>query len=185
LMRHWTAIAEQREARQPNAPFKHQETQPHNTRGRTMRHKYLNAIGIASDNPCVFNTRAIDASSERQARFEHERDEYGFDSRETWSLDYTLATWLFEHLSWYRDNAPIDMTFYDFDVPAWDEQTASMSKTETVNLTQAQCIDTILDNLEFAIKNDGTATLKTEAEAHERMSYALRILSESISVMWW
>lgn len=150
-----------------------------------MSHKYLNAIGVKSNEPCVFNTLDIDNGKERQKRFDKERETYGFDSRETWSMDYTLATWLYEHLAWYRDNAPIDMTFYKFEVPAWNNKKSRPCKKKTQTLTQAECVDTMLKNLQFYIQHSDSADNDKVVEAQNRMKYALQILSESIYVMWW
>jgi hypothetical protein len=127
----------------------------------------------------------IDDSKERQKRFKKERKTYGFDSRETWAMDYTLATWLYEHLSWYRDNAPIDMTMYKFQVPAWNKKKKRPCKKKTMTLDQGQCIDTIIENLKFYIKNESAPGPKVRVEAQERLQYALHLLAEIIGTLWW
>src|SRR5574344_602738 len=39
----------------------------------------------------------------RNMFWQKERDDYGFDSRETWSMDASFVCWLYEHLTMYLE----------------------------------------------------------------------------------
>lgn len=147
-----------------------------------MSHKYLDELDLEESNKaCIFNTDVVEEDSERRQWYEDQRQTFGFDSRETWSMDFTLVSWLYEHLCWYRDYAPIDLTFYSFEIPRWNTKKcrAYKHKTETVN--QGRAIDLILINLTFFMESDITQ----EDEAYARLYYAMRILAEIIPALWW
>ena len=117
-----------------------------------MSHKYLNDIGIKSDDIAIFNTEAID--EDRQERFIKQRKKYGFDERETWVLDFTLAAWLYSHMKAYKKYASktIDLTFHQFKIPKWNKNSNSRSKDFKI-VTQEKAIKIIIKNLEFYLKN--------------------------------
>lgn len=58
-----------------------------------------------------------DDNGERLARFAKEREIYGFDARECWSLDFTMIALLYERLMKYLEDAGevIDLDFHIFD----------------------------------------------------------------------
>ena len=59
-----------------------------------IAHKYLTDIGITEDEvPWEWNL-----NDKRQEQWKKEREEYGFDERETWNLDYMFDLWFYEHL---------------------------------------------------------------------------------------
>lgn len=64
-----------------------------------MAHYYLNKLGISSKDFSVFNPKGL---SFRERR---ERRKHGFAFREVIDLDYTSATWLYEHIQVYKENA--------------------------------------------------------------------------------
>ena len=70
-----------------------------------MSHKYLDDIGVTNTpwNWC----------KEDSFKWRHERQVYGFDSRECWNLDHTFYLWLYEHLMKYLEDADkvIDLTW--------------------------------------------------------------------------
>lgn len=72
-----------------------------------MAHKYLEDIGI-TDGP--YNWRGD------SFKWRHERQVYGFDSRECWNLDYTFYLWLYERLMKYLEDAEsvVDLTWTKF-----------------------------------------------------------------------
>lgn len=84
-------------------------------------HKYLNDLGIESTTACIFNT--FEKDKDRDKRFKKQRKKYGFDERETWSLDYTLATWLYSHLMMYLEigGKMVDLEFNHFDIPLLED----------------------------------------------------------------
>lgn len=70
-----------------------------------MNRKYLKDIGLKlEDIPEGFCfEEALDVSRGRGKEWAIEREEYGFDSREIWSLDYTIKLYLYERLSMYKE----------------------------------------------------------------------------------
>lgn len=141
-----------------------------------MSHKYLNKIGIKSTDTCIFNTEEKDDS--RNKRFKKQRKKYGFDERETWSMDYTLASWIYEHFMLYKKINCVDLTFHKFDIPKWDDKILD----EKVEITQEEGINLVLNNIKFFLKNED---FDKELEAYERYKYALIIMAEIMPAMWW
>ena len=73
-----------------------------------MAHKYLDDIGI-TNTPWSWR-------KEDSFRWRHERQIYGFDSRECWGLDSTFYLWLYERLMKYLEDAEpvVDLTWNKF-----------------------------------------------------------------------
>lgn len=74
-----------------------------------MGHKYLEEL----ENEHSMNDYTDD---ERAGQWAAEREIYGFDSRETWSLDWYFYRWLYEHLRMYQDSASeiVDLHYHKF-----------------------------------------------------------------------
>lgn len=70
-----------------------------------MGRKYLEDIGLKlEDMPLGFCLEeANNIEKGRGKRWYLEREKYGFDSRETWDLDYTLKLYLYERLCMYKE----------------------------------------------------------------------------------
>lgn len=157
------------------------ENVPHDERESCEgRHKYLNAIGVKSTNSCVFCSTDVD--DERMPRFARERREHSFDSRETWSLDYTLATWLYEHLMFYKEIADetTDLSFHQFDVPTIMVSEEGGFQTETRHVTEGEAIDLACEYLRKAVATDWADDSDTYWE-----QAALRIVTEILPTLWW
>ena len=71
-----------------------------------MKRKYIDNI---STEP--YRTDTVRCKHLR-TRLKHwwQRRIYGFDERETWDLDKTFYTWLYEHLMMYRDVTYVDLS---------------------------------------------------------------------------
>lgn len=92
------------------------------------KHKILSEIGL-KDEEMVVNLSEEDES--RTADWEHQREEYGFDERETWAMDMAFAEWLVERLVMYKKVSIVDTTFHKFDING-------------EILTQEECIDKMI-----------------------------------------
>ena len=70
-----------------------------------MAHKYLEDIGV-TNTPWSWR-------KEDSFKWRHERQTFGFDSRECWNLDYTFYLWLYERLMKYLEDAEkvVDLTW--------------------------------------------------------------------------
>lgn len=97
--------------------------------------KYLDEIDV-TDRPDLWNE-----NDERQEQWAKEREELGFDERETWCLDHSWHLWLYERLKYYKEYATIDLDYHLF----------SYGDGE---YTQGQMIDMLLERLEFSFSKD-------------------------------
>lgn len=163
-----------------------------------MPHKYLNEIGIESNYCCIFNTEEIDNG--KQEYFIEQRQIYGFDERETWSMDYTFATWLYEHLQAYKEFAKeiIDLEFHKFLIPVLydipedkliyineDKTMAGQYKYEIIEEhTELEAIDIMIDYLKKYL-TDTYIDWKKEQIKTEYLQGAIGILKEVIPALWW
>lgn len=106
---------------------------------------------------------------EREERWQKQRDEYGFDDRETWSLDATFFQWLYERLRMFKDigGKTVDLSYHTFDVDGSE-------------MTQLEIIDWMISNCEQIIKSDdiGGETAILEQET-------VRLWSIVLPAMWW
>lgn len=131
-----------------------------------QQHKYLEEIIDRED--VVQNWFPGD---KREECWHKQQAEYGFDDRETWSLDATFFQWLYERLRMFKDigGEVVDFNFYKFDV-------------DGSKLTQLEIIDKMISNCEqiIKIKSDDiggeTAILEQETA---------RLWSIVIPAMWW
>lgn len=166
-----------------------------------MAHKYLNKLGIKSTEACIFNTEY----KKHNKRYKKERKKYGFDTRETWSMDYTSATWLYEHLKVFKKNNVIDMDFGKYKIPVLydipenelndDDDTVISRFTREVieEHTQNEAIDLIIQYLENYLLSDKYLSKDCDAEewskiqtrACESIKCAFKIYAEIILAMWW
>lgn len=97
-----------------------------------QRNKYLDELGL---NIKDYGTNRInEENTERSERWKEQRQLYGFDDRETWSLDVYFAEWLYSHLMMYKEYAGevINLKFYKF---TWDNK----------EITQLEAIDMLIN----------------------------------------
>lgn len=163
-----------------------------------IAHKYLNKLGISSDDTCIFNTTEIDSIG-RQERFNQQRIEHSFDERETWGLDFTFATWLYEHLRVYMDCADgfVNLNFHKIDIPILKEIPKNELKyssgsiiadeyytTIIENHTQREAILLMIEYLEAYLKPEFKDT-EEEIIAYGKVTCAIKIFAEIFGTMWW
>lgn len=92
-----------------------------------MKHKYLRELFPDGKLPFLYD----------------EEDYHDFDERDTYSMDYTLAAWLYECLRYFQERASkvINLDFHKFDI---DNET----------LTQSQCIKRMIEDCKVILLND-------------------------------
>lgn len=174
-----------------------------------MPHKYLNDIGIESTDPCIFNTDAIE-EPKYQDDYNKEKSVHNFDCRETFGMDYTSATWLYEHLQAYKEWAGkvVNLNFHTFSIPIlYDIPNNKLeyikkedgTRTDIVKVymydvyekhTQLEAINRILSYLEYYFNKDKIMNymedeIKREQKQFEYLQGAFRIYAEIIPSMWW
>lgn len=130
-----------------------------------MISKYLADIGVKEkDMPINWNQ-----GDSREQFWENQRKEYGCDERETWSLDYSFALWLYPRLKMYNEVNIINTTYHNF------EYNGS-------TLTMQQCIDKILEGLEIYLTVDDFKRTQDDLGkiTDSRMLFAIILGS-----LWW
>lgn len=128
-----------------------------------MSHKYIEEIMSIEDTPYGWAE-----NTGRDEMWKEQRDKYGFDERETWSLDSAFIYWLYERLRMYDEVNCINTDFHTFDING---------KT----LTQQECIDTMINKCKEYITN----RLITDESAYNLKNEILDIWRECIHHMWW
>jgi hypothetical protein len=160
-------------------------------------HKYLNDIGIKSDDIGIFNTERIEPDS----YFQQEKDKHSFDSRETWDLGYTSATWLYEHIYMYKEMAGkvVNLNANRYKIPVLHElykgewrytRCSSLPDTYYKEIleyhTEEECIDIIIEYLKYYLTTISEAKLREqELKAYENLQCAFKIYAVIIPMMWW
>lgn len=128
-----------------------------------MNHKYIEEIMNIEDTPYGWAEH-----TGRDEMWAEQRKEYGFDERETWSLDYTFIYWLYERLKMYNKVNCINTDFHKF-------------KVNGVEMTQQECIDAMIDKCKKLITN----RLISDENAYNLKNEILDIWKECIHSMWW
>lgn len=132
-----------------------------------MAHKYLEDLGInLEDTPYGYSQ-----SEDLELESAQQRETYGFDDRETWSLNTTFVYWIYERVMMYKEVAEdnIDLEYHIFEI-------------EGETLTQLECIESILEKCEIIMTEpDGF----NDADRYTLTQEILVIWKEIISAMWW
>ncbi len=129
-----------------------------------MNRKYLDDIGY-TDRHDMWNP-----DDPRQEVWAREREEYGFDERETWSLDHTFACWLYERLKMFKEINAIDLDYHTFEI-------------DGEILTQDEVMKRIFSLLEEYFEMSDSA-LKFD-KACDNIAEAARLWSIIINACWW
>jgi hypothetical protein len=130
-----------------------------------MNHKYLNDIGVKNeDMPWNWNPE-----DKRQEFWKQQREEYGFDERETWSLDSTFEFWLYERLKMYNDINIVNTSYHKY-------------KFKNEQITFQDCIDRMLEGLEISLTVD--EFYRTE-EQNKKVEDVVHIFALCFRSLWW
>lgn len=126
-----------------------------------MAHKYIKEIVDLEKTPYGWSE-----NTGRDSKWREERRIYGFDERETWSLDTTFFYWLYERLMMYKE-----IDFIDMDAPQFN--------VNGVTMTQRECIDKMISNCKEIILYEGI-------DLQKELKYeVLDIWKECLFSMWW
>ena len=98
-------------------------------------------------------------------------DSNDFDERETYSLNYTMIAWLYEHLKYLQEEAS---KVFDFHTFAIDEET----------LTQMECIDRMVKDCEIYLKF-GNKIFGLSKNEEEEIKNAVNDLFKVLSIVFW
>lgn len=128
-----------------------------------MKRKYLDDIGV-TDRPDTWNK-----DDSRQPTWTQERDVYGFDERETWSLDYSFRLWLYERLKKFIDVCCINLDYHKFEYQGKE-------------YSQRQMIDMMLERLEFSFRPEYN---DLDDEQFQYVNEIGQIWAIVLPAMWW
>lgn len=98
-------------------------------------------------------------------------DSNDFDARETYSFNYTMIAWLYEHLKYFQEKAS---KVFDFHTFAIDEET----------LTQMECIDRMVKDCEIYLKF-GDKIFGLSKNEEEEIKNAINDLFKVLSIVFW
>lgn len=132
------------------------------------KRKYLDDIGIPIDE------RSEDYCNEddgRQPYWKKQRDTYGFDERETWSLDETFYLWLYERLKMYNEVNCVNTDFHKFEY-------------KDKEISFQDCIDRMLEGLKLELTKDNLYEART-IEEEEKIEDILPIFTLCHRALWW
>lgn len=125
-----------------------------------MGHKYLDNINVKLEN----TPYGYCEGTGRDTFWKKQREEYGFDERETWSLDYTFVYWLYERISMYNEINIVD------------------TKNVIINSkTMQDNIDELLSYCKEIISNKKLSIV----EQDELFDKILTIFNGIIKYLWW
>ena len=130
-----------------------------------MLGKYLKDLDIQEDK----TPQGWCPNDDRQKFWDKDREIYGFDSRETWSLDFTFKLWLYERLSMYNEINCVDTSFHKYEF-----------KGETI--TFQECIDRMLDGLKIELTID---EYRRTDEQKEKVDDIVNIFALCLPSLWW
>jgi len=132
----------------------------------TSGHAYLDEL---ESPPHTFSEVAY--NDERVEKWEEEKRVYGFDSTETWDLNYTFYAWLYEHLRMYQDKASkiVNLHYHTFE---WKGK----------EYYQDEIIDMILNRLRFRFSDEYD---DFEAEQNLYINEIGELWAIVLPAMWW
>ena len=129
-----------------------------------MAHKYIKEIIDLEKTPYGWSE-----NTGRDSRWREQRRIYGFDERETWSLDNTFFYWLYERIKMYDEINIVD-TKSDFNKIIFRDK----------EFTLQDCIDFLLENCKTIILNQGMNDSIIEVEKD-----VLDLWRECYRYLWW
>jgi hypothetical protein len=131
-----------------------------------LKRKYIDELGVKfEDTPQGWNT-----NDSRQEAWKQQREDYGFDSRETWSLDYTFKLWLYERLCMYNEINIVDTSFHKF---SYNNET----------LTFQECLERMIEGLKLDL-TIGDFSPERE-QVREKIDDVVPIFALCHKCLWW
>lgn len=133
-----------------------------------MSRYYIDELGIDfEETPQGWNE-----NDGRQEMWAKERKKYGFDERETWSLEYTMNLLLYERLCMYKEVACIDLNYHRFNYKGKE-------------LTQLECIDRMIEGLKLDLTLGDHDKKREDKEISELIEDVYPIYALCKNALWW
>jgi len=128
--------------------------------------KYLSDLGLKKS---IIPQHWGAKNDKRQEHWDKEKEIYGFDQRETWSLNSSFNIWLFERLSMYNEVNCINTSFHEIEF-----------KGEV--LTFQDCIDKMLNGLKLELT---ISEYDRTIEQAEIINDVVDIFALCYGLLWW
>lgn len=104
----------------------------------------------------------------RNKKWKKERKKYGFDSRETWNLDSTMAELLYERLKMFNEVNIIDTSCHTVEV-------------DDVKMSMQEAIDELLKALKARLTEDSLEVIYN----NEVRAWTIWLKLIEKGIMWW
>ncbi|WP_145413413.1 hypothetical protein [Paenibacillus xylanexedens] len=130
--------------------------------------RYISELGIEHED----TPQGYFPGDKREDKWKSEREEYGFDSRETWSLNYSFKLWLYERLQMYDEINIVDTSFHKFTY-----------KEELI--TFQECIDRMIEGLKLDLTLDEYDPERKLDECKNKITDVLPLFCICCEYLWW
>jgi len=131
--------------------------------------KYLSELGITEDR-FPHNWGLAD---ERQKEWEQQREEHGFDVRETWSLDMAFYLWVYPRLKMFDEVNIIDTEAEEVII-------------DNIKYTFQECINIMLEGWKIILTDGDYPWFKKEdKEKIDKILLANKIFGHVLPMLWW
>ena len=130
-----------------------------------MKRKYLDQANIPNESrPDKWGKGIV-----RDKKWKKQREKYGFDERDTYSMDTTFYCWLLEHLMMYNEVNNLDL----------DKCPVKYNEQE---LTLQECINRMIDGCRIALTN---SNYEFDSELKSKVDDVVNIWAVTIHAIWW
>ena len=132
--------------------------------------KYLDDLGLNIE---TYGTNFISDDDSRNKIWSKQREEYGFDERETWNLDRTFIEWVYTRFLMYKEFCIINTGYHKISY-----------KNEEI--TQGEAIDKVLSLAKEILQSGDSVWNEDVAKmVYENSREMCEILKELLPYMWW
>lgn len=132
--------------------------------------KYLDDLGIPINE---YGTNFMPDDDFRASLWAEEREEYGFDNRETWNLNSIFIEWIYTRVLMYKEYSIVDLNYHKF--PYKDSE-----------ITQGEAIDKILELAkEILLLGDYLWDTEKEKIVYNNQREICDLWKEILPAMWW
>lgn len=126
--------------------------------------KYLDDLNIPINE---YGTNFMPDDDCRAESWSKEREEYGFDNRETWNLDRIFIEWIYTRVMMYKEYSIVDTSYHKI-------------KYKDTEITQGEAIDKILKLAKEILLN-----MDSDELFYDNSREICDIWKEILPCMWW
>ena len=132
--------------------------------------KYLDDLGIPINE---YGTNFMEDTDPRAESWAKEREEYGFDNRETWNLNSIFIEWIYTRVLMYKEYSIVNLDYHKFPY-------------KNSKITQGEAIDKILELAkEILLLRDYLWDEEKEKIVYNNQREICDLWKEILPAMWW